>query len=156
MSIGRQPVKKQHRNAIKLKMKRTLTALLVFTIVCIITSCKKEKTQQPTVSPTKTVRFILYTNSDLSNDEDTVSFALTIRNNAGTIKSRTIFDSTLATRRFKDIPGPSNKLIFEKTVPNDGSILQVGFIYTARFGVGSHFDTVSTNENFKVFEYPFR
>lgn len=137
-------------------MSRSLTALVIFIAACIIISCKKEKPQPPVASPTKTVRFILYTNEDFSNDEDTVSFALTIRNNAGTIKSRSIFDTTLATRRFKDIPGPSNKLVIEKSVPNDGSVLSVGFIYTAKFGVGSHFDTVSTNEKLKVFEYPFR
>jgi hypothetical protein len=34
--------------------------------------------------------------------------------------------------------------------------LGVGFIYTSKFGVGSHFDTVGTNEKVKVFEYPVR
>jgi hypothetical protein len=137
-------------------MKRTLTILLFLTAFCIIISCKKQSTQQPVVSPTKTVRFALYTNEDFSKDDDTVSFALTIRNNAGTINSRDIFDTTLATIRFKDIPGPSNKLVIEKTLPNDGSIWKVGFIYTAKFGVGSHFDTVGVNEKMKVFEYPFQ
>jgi hypothetical protein len=137
-------------------MKVSFTILSIFAAVCIITSCKKEKPQQPINSLTKTVRFILYTNEDFSTDDDTVSFALTIRNNSGTINSRSIFDTTLATRRFKDIPGPSNKLVVEKTVPDDGSVLTVGFIYTDRFGVGSHFDTVSTNNRLKVFEYPFQ
>jgi hypothetical protein len=125
-------------------------------MACIIASCKKDNHQKPAGPATKTVRFVLYTNEDFSTDDDTVSFAATIRNNSGTINSHTIFDTTLATRRFKDIPGPSNKLIFEKKVPDDESVLTVGFIYTDRFGVGSHFDTVSTNEKLKVFEYPFR
>jgi hypothetical protein len=137
-------------------MKRFLTVLSIFIAFCIIVSCKKQESQPPAVPSTHTVKFVLYTNEDLSTDEDTVSFELVIRNNSGTIKSRTIFDSTLATRRFKDIPGPANKLVFEKTVPNDGSLLGVGFIYTSKFGVGSHFDTVGTNEKVKVFEYPFR
>lgn len=137
-------------------MKRLVFVLFVFFSACIVASCKKEKPQGHVGSPTKTVRFILYTNEDFSTDVDTVSFVATIRNNSGTVDSHTIFDSTLATRRFKDIPGPSNKLIFEKTVPDNGSVLTVGFIYTDRFGVGSHFDTVSTNEKLKVFEYPFR
>jgi hypothetical protein len=137
-------------------MKRALTILSVFAAVCITIACKKQNAQPPAASATKTVRFILYTNEDFSTDDDTVSFALTIRNNAGTVNTRTIFDSTLTTRRFKDIPGPSNKLVFEKKVPNDGSILLVGFIYTSRFGIGSRFDTVSTNEKVKIFEYPFR
>jgi hypothetical protein len=138
-------------------MNKRLTILSIFAILCLTISCKKDKpVQTPAVGPAKTVRFVLYTNTDLSTDEDTVSFALTIRNNSGTINSRTIFDSTLATRRFKDIPGPSNKLVFEKTVPNNGSVLTAGFIYTSKFGVGSHFDTVGTNEKLKVFEYPFQ
>ena len=137
-------------------MKRFLTPISIFTIACIAVSCKKQQPQPPAASATQTVRFILYTNEDFSTDNDTVSFALTIRNNAGMTNSRSVFDTTLATLRFKDIPGPANKLIIEKTVPNDGSMLKVGFIYTDRFGVGSHFDTVATNEKLKVFEYPFR
>ncbi|QKJ28786.1 hypothetical protein HQ865_03095 [Mucilaginibacter mali] len=137
-------------------MKKTLTILAAITAICLAISCKKGKPQQPVPSPTKTVRFVLYTNADFSTDNDTVSFKLVIRNNAGTIQSRTIFDSTLATRRFKDLPGPLHKLVFEKTVPDDGSILQAGFIYSAWFGVGSRFDTVGVNEKLKVFEYPFQ
>jgi hypothetical protein len=137
-------------------MKRFLTISSIFTTACVTISCKKQARQPHASSSTQTVRFVLYTNEDFSKDDDTISFALTIRNNTGTINSRTIFDSTLATRRFKDIPGLSNKLVVERTVPNDGSVLTVGFIYTDRFGVGSHFDTVSTNEKLKVFEYPFR
>jgi hypothetical protein len=136
-------------------MKRFLTILPILIAVGITISCKKQRAQQPAIS-TKTVRFILYTDKDFSTDEDTVSFALTIRNNYGSVNSRSIFDSTLATIRFKDIPGPSNKLIFEKTVPDDGSVLSVGFIYTDRFGLGSNFDTVGINEKLKVFEYPFQ
>ncbi len=137
-------------------MKKPLTFLSILAAACIMVSCKKQKNQPPVVAPTKTIRFILFTNEDFSTDDDTVSFALTIRNNAGTINSRTIFDSTLATMRFKDIPGPANKIIIEKKVPDNGSILEAGFIYTDKFGIGSHFDTVSTNEKLKIFEYPFR
>jgi len=137
-------------------MKRFLTLLSISAAVCMAASCKKQQPPPPAASATQTIRFILYTNEDLSTDNDTVSFALTIRNNANMINSRTIFDTTLATMRFKDIPGPANKIVVEKTIPNDGSILKVGFIYTDRFGVGSHFDTVSTTEKLKVFEYPFQ
>ncbi|HEX4372986.1 MAG TPA: hypothetical protein VHZ50_06760 [Puia sp.] len=137
-------------------MKKFFTVLSIFTAVCFTVSCKKQGSQSPVAPSTHTVRFVLYTNEDFSTDNDTVSFELVIRNNSGATSSRTIFDTTLATRRFRDIPGPSNKLVFEKTVPNDGSVLDVGFIYTSRFGIGSHFDTVATNEKLKVFEYPFQ
>lgn len=137
-------------------MKRILTALSIITIIGLNTSCKKGNPQQPATSPIKTIRFVLYTNKDFSSDNDTVSFKLVIRNNAGTIQSRTIFDTTLATIRFKDIPGPMHKLIFEKKVPNDGTLMEAGFIYSAWFGVGSRFDTVGVGEKLKVFEYPFQ
>ena len=137
-------------------MKRFTPALLFLTAAFLIISCKKEK-PQPVPSPsTKTIKFVLYTNEDFSTDEDTIRFALTIRNNAGTVKARSIFDTTLMLMKIKDIPGQGNKLVISKTVPDDGTILEAGFIYYTRFGVGSRFDTVSTNEKLKVFEYPFR
>ncbi|HEY9001900.1 MAG TPA: hypothetical protein VIM89_11150 [Mucilaginibacter sp.] len=136
-------------------MKRFAGTLLVLAAISFIISCKKEKSQ-PAAASSKTIKFVLYTNEDFSTDEDTIRFALTIRNNAGTIKSRSIFDTTLMLMKIKDIPGPSNKLVFSKTVPDDGTLLEAGFIYYTRFGVGSKFDTVSTNEKLKVFEYPFQ
>jgi hypothetical protein len=136
-------------------MKRFTPALLFLTAATLI-SCKKEMPQPTSGSSAKTVKFVLYTNEDFSTDEDTIRFALTIRNNAGTIKVRSIFDTTLMLMKIKNIPGPANKLVFSKTVPDDGTTLEAGFIYYTRFGVGSKFDTVSTNEKVKVFEYPFR
>ena len=137
-------------------MKISASALLFLTTAFLIISCKKEKPQPVPGSSAKTIKFVLYTNEDFSTDEDTIRFALTIRNNAGTIKSRSIFDTTLMLMKIKDIPGPSNKIIISKTVPDDGTTLEAGFIYYTRFGVGSRFDTVSTNEKLKVFEYPFQ
>ena len=137
-------------------MKRFILALSLLTATSLILSCKKEKPQPVVSSSNKTVKFVLYTNEDFSTDEDTIRFALTIRNNAGTINARSIFDTTLMLMKIKDIPGPANKLIISKTVPDDGSILEAGFIYYTRFGVGSKFDTVSTSERMKVFEYPFQ
>jgi hypothetical protein len=136
-------------------MNRYPGALLVLATVFLIVSCKKERLK-PVAASAKTIKFVLYTNKDFSTDDDTIRFSLTIRNNAGTIKSRTIFDSTLAVMKIKDIPGPSNKLVFSKTVPDDGSILEAGFIYSTKFGIGSDFDTVSTSEKLKVIEYPFQ
>jgi hypothetical protein len=137
-------------------MKRFAGVLLVLAALSLIMSCKKERSSQPVAASSKTIKFVLYTNEDFSTDDDTIRFSLTIRNNAGTVKVHSIFDTTLALMRIKDIPGPSNKLVFSKTVPNDGSILEAGFIYSTRFGIGSKFDTVSTNEKLKVLEYPFQ
>ncbi len=136
-------------------MKRFPGALLVLAVVSLIISCKKAK-PQPIPASAKTIKFVLYTNEDFSDDEDTIRFALTIRNNVGTINSRSIFDTALALMRIKDIPGPGNKIVISKTVPDDGTLLEAGFIYSTKFGVGSKFDTVSTSEKLKVFEYPFQ
>jgi len=124
--------------------------------VSLTLSCKKEKSQPVITTSTKTIKFILYTNEDFSTDEDTIRFLLTIRNNVGTINSRSIFDTTLMLMKIKDIPGPSNKLAFSKTIPDDGTLLEAGFIYSTKFGVGSKFDTIGTSEKLKVFEYPFQ
>lgn len=140
-------------------MIKKLTTLSIFAAFCCLLSCRRPSRgadPTPVPSPTKTVRFVLYTNEDFSTDNDTISFALTIRNNTGTTSSRTIFDSTIATRLIKDIPGPAHKLVFEKTVPDNGSIYTAGFIYTTRFGVGWSLDTIGTKVKSKVLEYPFR
>lgn len=137
-------------------MKKYLSVLLISCVAIIAISCKKTKPVVPVINPTKTVRFVLYTNEDFSTDNDTISFRLTIRNNAGMTSSRTIFDSTLNTIRFKDIPNPAHKIIIEKTVPDNGSVLSAGFIYTDRFGVGSYFDTLAVSQKIKVLEYAFR
>jgi hypothetical protein len=138
---------------------KNLGIVLIFAATCFAISCKKEK-QQPVPQPVgvsaRTIRFILYTNKDFSNDDDTISFALNIQSNTGSINSRTIFDSTLATIRIKDIPGLSNKLVFEKTIKNDATILTAGFVYTTRFGIGWSLDTVGVNQKLKVIEYPFQ
>ena len=150
-------------------MKKNLAVISVFVAICISVSCKKEKVQstiekaqppvettQPPVPSTRTIKFILYTNKDFSTDDDTISFLLKISNNIGTSQSRTVFDSTLATIRLKDIPGPSNKLVFSKTLPNDGTVLSAGFVYTTRFGYSWFLDTCGVNQKSKVIEYPFQ
>jgi len=136
-------------------MKKSLFIISILAAICISVSCKKEK-PRPAVPSARTIKFILYTNKDFSTDDDTISFLLTIRNNSGTINSRTVFDSTLATIKIKDIPGPSNKLVLSKTLANDGSVLTAGFVYSTRFGIGAFLDTCGANEKLKVIEYPFQ
>jgi hypothetical protein len=131
-------------------MKKLFTILSV--CVLLIVSCQKE-TSQPNQGPKRTVKFILYTNEDFSNITDTIIFTLHIKNTSGSIA----FDSLLAGRRIKDIPGPSNKLVFEKTVPDDGSALVAGFLYEIKnVGYSWRLDSVAANEKFKVIEYPFQ
>ena len=129
-----------------------VTALVVFTAAGFITSCKKEK-PQPAPVATRTIKFILYTNQDFSNDNHNISFALHITNASHSIA----FDSTVFAMKVKDIPNKQNQLVFEKKVPSDGSILTAGFLYTIEnVGNSWHLDTCAANEKFKVIEYPFQ
>jgi hypothetical protein len=138
---------------------KKLPILLFLAAICFTISCKKDKQQpmpQPSGTSSRTIKFVLYTNQDFSTDDDTISFSLIIQSSYGTINSHTIFDTTLATMQIKDIPGLSNKLIFQKTIPNDKTVLSAGFVYATRFGIGWHLDTVGVNSRSKVIEYPFQ
>jgi hypothetical protein len=122
-------------------------AILIFML-----SCQKQVVQSNS-SATKTIRFILYTNKDFSGVNDTINFSLTIKKKSNI----TVFDSALTSMRIKDIPGPANKMIFQKTVPDDGSTLIVGFNYSIKnVGYSWFLDTIAVNEKLKVIEYPFQ
>jgi len=133
-------------------MNKKLTILCVFVIAVFILSCQKQSVQTNPATG-RTVKFILYTNKDFSTDNNTITFSLTIKNKL----NATVFDSTLTTMRIKDIPGPANKMVFQKTVPDDGSTLVAGFNYTiTNIGSSWFLDTVATGEKLKVIEYPFQ
>jgi len=130
----------------------TLT-LLLLVLICFATSCKKEK--QPPLNqtpPTRTIRFILYTNKDLSTDNYNITFSARIYNEKRTIS----FDSVLYRMNMRDIPKKANQLVFEKKVPFDGTDLTAGFVWEIEsIGVAGHLDTCAANEKLKVIEYPF-
>jgi hypothetical protein len=131
--------------------KRTLI-LLACILPLIISSCQK---QNPSSSAygNRTIKFILYTNKDFSNDNDSIKFSLTIRNQEHTVA----FDSALTAIKIKDIPGPANKWTFTKTVPNDGTILTAGFLYAIKnVGYSWYLDTVGVKQQIKTIEYPFQ
>ena len=133
----------------------TIAVLCVFTIL-IGTSCKKQvcgnlpgNTKVP-----RTIRFVLYTNKDLSDDQRNISFKLFIENSAHTI----LWDSLLAPMKVKDIPNPENKLVVEKVVPNDdNSLLKVGFAYTIDNAEHSrHFDSGEPGKALKIVDFNFQ
>jgi len=133
-------------------MNKKIAILPVLATLIFMLSCQKPGTQ-PNPAATKTIKFILYTNKDFSTVNDTITFSLTIKNKSNV----TVLDSALTAMRVKDIPGPANKLVFQKTVPDDGSTLVAGFNYTIK-NIGSSWflDTVAANEKLKVIEYPFQ
>ena len=126
--------------------------LLACILPLIISSCQKQNVQTPPYG-NRTIKFILYTNKDFSTINDSISFSLTIRNQEHTVA----FDSTLTAIRIKDIPKAQNKWTFTKTVPNDGTILTAGFLYSIKnVGYSWYLDTVGVKQQIKTIEYPFQ
>jgi hypothetical protein len=133
-------------------MNKKLAILPVLAILISMLSCQKQGAKSNS-STTKTIKFILYTNKDFSDVNDTINFSLTIKKKSNI----TLLDSALTSMRIKDIPGPANKMIFQKTVPDDGSTLIAGFNYNIKnIGYSWFLDTVSVSEKLKVIEYSFQ
>jgi len=132
------------------------TTLLVFVVVCLATSCKKESpanNKLPVAASFRTLRFILYTNKNFSNSNDSISFALHISNAQTTIK----FDSTVFSAKVKDIPNKAHQLVFEKRIPDDGTIVAADFFYRIEnVGMSWYLDSCAANEKLKVIEYLFQ
>jgi hypothetical protein len=135
----------------QIELMKVYPALLILAFATLfITSCTKGDT--PTI-PERTIKFILYTEEDFSTDNHNITFSLFIRTH-----SKTLFDSSLSTIKVKDIPNFANRLIFEKTVPDDdGSELAVGVDYTIE-NVGSswYLDTCKAGQTFKEVNYSFK
>ncbi|MFI5162543.1 MAG: hypothetical protein ACHQHN_14785 [Sphingobacteriales bacterium] len=130
------------------------SALLILALICLVTSCKKEKPVNPPATASyRTLRFILYTNQDFSGNNENISFALHISNAQSTIK----FDSTVFSAKVKDIPDKAHQLVFEKKIPDDGTAVAADFFYTIEnVGMSWYLDTCAANEKTKVIEYPFQ
>jgi hypothetical protein len=129
-----------------------ILVIAAFTIILAGTSCTKE-TAPIIPNSGRTIKFILYTGKDFSNDNHNITFSLFIRNHTAVL-----FDSTLPSMKIKDIPDSSNKLIFEKKVPNDdGSDLAAGFRYTIEnVGMSWYLDTCKAGNTFKVVDFSFQ
>ena len=111
-------------------MKKNIALSVLFVrLVMIGASCKKYTSDYIPIDPTVTrlVQFILFTNSELSNDNSTVTFTLAIKKPNGDV----LWDSVMAPIKLKDIPSLNHPVFVEKNVPgNDPSLLKVGFLYT--------------------------
>lgn len=134
---------------------RILAAVTIsaFFVAVTATSCKKDHHTPVVLNPARTIKFVLHTEKDFSADNHNITFQLIIRNH-----TKTIFDTTLATIKIKDIPHAPNSLVFEKQVPgNDPSQLAAGFTYTIEnVGTADFLDMVKAGENFKVIDYSFQ
>jgi hypothetical protein len=109
--------------------KNTVLSILIISVIMIGTSCKKYESNYMPVNPSvsRLVQFVLFSNSELTNDNSTITFTLAIKKTNGNV----LWDSVLAPIKIKDIPSLDHSLFVEKFVPgNDPSLLKVGFFYT--------------------------
>ena len=137
-----------------MKFLSTISILCALTIL-IGTSCKKQIVDPVTVNqPVRKVQFVLYTDKDFSNNNSIISFKLSIQNSASLV----LWDSALAPMKIKDIPNLLNKLVIERTVPNnDPSQLKVGFQYAIEnVGNSWYYDSFQAGETFKTVDYDFQ
>jgi hypothetical protein len=136
-----------------------MKSTLIISLLCvsaIIASCKKEViSNSPKTAPVyRTIKFVLYTNKDVSNNQHDVSFKLFIENS----KFDLLWDSTLAPMKVKDIPGSDGKIVVEKLVPNDdNSVLRVGFHYNIEdTGNSSYFQSFAPGQSVKIIDFNFQ
>jgi len=99
------------------------------------------------------IRFVLYTDQDFSNDNNNITFTLFIHNS----KNEVLWDSVFAPIKINEIPGQANKVVVEKTVPNDDhSLLKAGFLYSIEnVGNSWYYDSSSVGQPLKIVEFNF-
>jgi hypothetical protein len=108
------------------------------------------------------IRFELYTDKDFSTDARPITFEAQIRKYyppGSTPQLTTLWDSVLNTRPLKNIPSASNKIVFEKPMPEIGANneLSVGFKYTIEgVGISWYYVSIKPNEKQKTVSFNFK
>jgi hypothetical protein len=106
-----------------MKMK-AIRLVLISLVILIQLSCSKERPVTNPGSP-RIIRFELYTKKDSSANNGNIIFSLFIKD-----QNKVLFNSSLSVMKIKDIPDSTQKIVFEKKVPNsDDSELAAGFGY---------------------------
>jgi hypothetical protein len=134
-----------------MKIHPSLTIFVLLAFLCG-TSCNKTKLY-PVSENSRTIKYVLYTNKDFTDNNNNIKFSLFMRNH-----TKVLLDTELATMKIKEIPNADNKIIIEKAVPdNDNSDVSVGFHYSIE-GVGNsqHLDIIKAGETFKVVDFAFQ
>ncbi|HEV8271979.1 MAG TPA: hypothetical protein VGQ04_11785 [Chitinophagaceae bacterium] len=150
-----------------MKKVTVLSSLLVL-VISVVTSCIKQTEVQLPVSNQvdRKVQFGLYTDKDLSGDNNTITFKLSILKITNEVSdgsspdspTQVLWDSILAPMKIKEIPQLAQKLVIEKTViADEASLLKVGFFYTIEnVGHATHFNTFPAGETFKIVDFNFQ
>jgi hypothetical protein len=137
---------------------------LLLALSIITASCEKTGSNASPVPPDngRTIRFVLYTDHDFSDDNSVIHFSIFIKKGSvyvfDTVTANILFDSTYTPRLIKDIPDPAHKIIVEKKVIGYNDVdLTAGFVYEIE-NVGSswYVDTSKAGNPLKVIEYNFR
>jgi|SRR5215475_11448895 len=133
-------------------MKKFIRITAALAVLLVVVSCRKYSSGNMSYpAAQRTIRFQLYTNQDFSDNSSVINFSIFIRD-----ANRTLFDSSLASMRIKDIPDALNKLVIEKTV-NDNSDLAAGFRYEIHdVGTSSYIDTSKAGNPFKIVDFSFQ
>ena len=122
-----------------------------------LTACKKDSSSGSgsTINDApRSIRFTLYSDKDLSTDNEDVLFNVFIQTSSG----QPIWDSALAPMKVKNIPDLANKIVVDKTITGyANSLLKVGFRYSLP-GVGDswHYDAASPGETFSEVIFNFQ
>jgi len=147
-----------------LTMKNIFSGFMLFAFCIAIASCTKNGSDQNPMPSTngRTVRFVLYTDQDFSDDSLVIRFTIFIKKGSvyvyDTTASNLLFDSAFTPVQIRDIPDPLHKIVVEKKVVGyDDADLTAGFIYEIE-GVGNswHIDTSRAGNPLKVIDYNFR
>jgi hypothetical protein len=136
---------------------KTCLVLAMAALMSMITSCRKNQwypNGQNTDAPTlRKVHYELYTDKNFSDNQENIQFSIFMRD-AG----KTIFDSSLAMMKIKDIPDSSHRIIIEKIVPgNNASTLTVGFVYQIEnVGISSWLAPFPAGDTIGLIKFSFR
>jgi PBP1b-binding outer membrane lipoprotein LpoB len=129
------------------------TTIVLLFAVFFYSSCTKDAT--PVIENVeRTIRFVLYTDKDFSQENGNIIFSVVIRGK----NNRTIFDSTFSSMKVKDIPNQAHKIVIEKKITVDKQErLGTGFLYTLEnVGYSWHLEIAEPGELFKEVNYAFQ
>jgi hypothetical protein len=122
--------------------------------LAVLASCKKYAggTNDYNHGVSRTIQFLLYTRNNFADNNHTITFTASIKDQA----DRVLWDSVMPSILIKNIPDFDHKINFAKTV-NNNSILKVGFYYTIQdVGYSWFIDTCGKNTLFKTVDYNFQ